>query len=126
MLARHLLAENRSRSPFEVPVAPHIFFHLRLTYRVLPKAKPGDKYWQQEARVDPLNPHNLEVSHGKEAMTAESSIAATSDDFGTCDGFALFLWYLFLTAALSFKRDSQPELHPSSRESCCFLFSSFN
>jgi hypothetical protein len=36
------------------------------------------------------------------------------------------LWYFFLTAALSFKRDSQPELYPSSGESRCFLFSSFN
>jgi hypothetical protein len=36
------------------------------------------------------------------------------------------LWYLFLTAALSFKRDSQPELYPSSGESRCFLFSGFN
>jgi hypothetical protein len=33
---------------------------------------------------------------------------------------------LFLTAALSFKRESQPELYPSSGESRCFLFSSFN
>jgi hypothetical protein len=33
---------------------------------------------------------------------------------------------LFLTAALSFKRDSQPELYLSSGESRCFLFSSFN
>jgi len=97
-----------------------------LAYRVLPNVKPGDKYWQQEARVDPLNPHNLEVSYGEEAMTAESSIAATSDDFELVMGLRSFLWYLFLTAALSFKRDSQPELHPSSRESRCFLFSSFN
>ncbi len=37
-----------------------------------------------------------------------------------------FLWYLFLTAALSFKRDSQPELYLSSGESRCFLFSTFN
>ncbi|MGB8590372.1 MAG: hypothetical protein WCD40_03240, partial [Candidatus Acidiferrales bacterium] len=29
---------------------------------------------------------------------------------------------MFLTAALSFKRDSQPELYPSSGESRCFLF----
>jgi hypothetical protein len=36
-----------------------------------------------------------------------------------------FLWYLFLTAALSFKRDSQPELYPSSGESRCFLFFKF-
>jgi len=33
---------------------------------------------------------------------------------------------LFLTAALSFKRESQPELYPSSSESRCFFFSSFN
>jgi hypothetical protein len=31
-----------------------------------------------------------------------------------------------LTAALSFKRDSQPELYPSPGESRCFLFSTFN
>jgi len=38
-------------------------------------------------------------------------------------GLALFRRYLFLTAALSFQRDSQPELYPSSGESRCFLFS---
>ena len=32
---------------------------------------------------------------------------------------------MFLTAALSFKRDSQPELYPSSGESRCFLFFRF-
>jgi hypothetical protein len=32
----------------------------------------------------------------------------------------------FLAAALSFKRDSQPKLYPSSGESGCFLFSTFN
>jgi enterochelin esterase-like enzyme len=49
---------------------------LRLTYRFLPNVKPGDKYLQQDARVDPLNPHNIEVSYDQGATTTEFSIAA--------------------------------------------------
>jgi hypothetical protein len=43
------------------------------------------------------------------------------DAFEACKDFQLF----FLTAALSFQRDSQPELYSSAGESRC-LFSTFN
>lgn len=49
---------------------------LRLTYRFLPNVKPGNTSLQQDARVDPLNPHNIEVSYDEGATTTEFSIAA--------------------------------------------------
>jgi enterochelin esterase-like enzyme len=49
---------------------------LRLTYRFLPNVKPGDKYFEQDARVDPLNPHKIEVSYDEGATTTVFSIAA--------------------------------------------------
>jgi enterochelin esterase-like enzyme len=49
---------------------------LRFTYRFLTNVKPGDKYSQQDAKLDPLNPHNINVSYDEGATTTEYSIAA--------------------------------------------------
>jgi enterochelin esterase family protein len=49
---------------------------LRFTYRFLPNVKPGDKYLQQDAKVDPLNSHNIKVSYDEGATTTEFSITA--------------------------------------------------
>jgi len=49
---------------------------LRFTYRFVTNVKPGDKYLQQDAKLDPLNPHNIEVSYDEGATTTEFSVAA--------------------------------------------------
>jgi enterochelin esterase-like enzyme len=49
---------------------------LRFTYRFVTNVKPGDKYLEQDAKVDPLNPHNIKVSYDEGITTTEFSIAA--------------------------------------------------
>ena len=49
---------------------------LRFTYRFLPNVKSSDEQSQQNAKVDPLNAHRIEVSYDDGATTTEFSIAA--------------------------------------------------
>ena len=49
-----------------------------------------------------------------------------TDDLELAIGLALSSGIRFSRRLSPFRRDSQPELYPSSGESRCFLFSSFN
>ena len=49
---------------------------LRFTYRFVTNVKPGDKYLEQDAKLDPLNPRNIEVSYDEGATKTEFSVAA--------------------------------------------------
>ena len=49
---------------------------LRFTYRFLPEAKLGEKNALQQATIDPLNPHTMEVAYDEALPPTAFSIAA--------------------------------------------------
>jgi hypothetical protein len=70
------------------------------------------------------SPRSTRSSNNGQGTRTSNSCPPTTSNFWL--DLRSFLCYFFLTTALSFQRDSKPELYPSSGESRCFLFSIFN